>query len=123
MSFSIKWRRTPPACKAHTILQKMFQEEKISADASPANVYKPTWSQATRQNILSATILWRQSITSEAWYVLTHCFVALTNILSIFWLLYCLLFDYHSFIFNIFDNAFYRVVFLFFIFYFLPVLK
>jgi hypothetical protein len=55
--------------------------------------FRPTWSQATRQNILSATILWRQSITSETWYVLTHCFVALTNILSIFWLLYCLLFD------------------------------
>ena len=40
MSSSIKWRRAPPACKAHSILEKMFKDEKISADTSPANVYK-----------------------------------------------------------------------------------
>ena len=78
----------------------------------------PTWSQATRQNILSATILLRQSITSEARSVLIHCFVAMAKILSIFWLLYCLLLDYQHFIFNIFDIMFYRVVSLFFCFLF-----
>ena len=40
MSSSIKWRRASPACKAHSILEKMFKDEKISADTSPANVYK-----------------------------------------------------------------------------------
>jgi hypothetical protein len=79
---------------------------------------RTTWSQATRQNILSATILLRQSITSEPRSVLIHCFVALTKILSIFWLLYCLLLDHQHFIFNIFDIMFYRVVSLFFCFLF-----
>jgi hypothetical protein len=80
--------------------RRMDDSERPRAGVEPE---RPTWSQATRQNILSATILLRQSITSEARSVLIHCFVALTKILSNFWLLYCLLLDYQHFIFNIFD--------------------
>ena len=74
-----------------------------------------TWSQATRQNILSATILTWQNITSEAWSVLIHCFVAISKIFGLLRLQYCLLWDHYYFFFNIFDYTFCRVAYFLFL--------
>ena len=95
--------------------RRMDDSERPRAGVEPE---RPTWSQATRQNILSATILLRQSITSEARSVLIHCFVTLTNIFLIFgsFIVYYWIINILFLIFSILFLSRCFFVFLFFIF-------
>ncbi len=96
--------------------RRMDDSERPRAGVEPE---RPTWSQATRQNILSATILLRQSITSEARSVLIHCFVTLTNIFLIFgsFIVYYWIINILFLIFSILFLSRCFFVFLFFIFF------
>jgi hypothetical protein len=85
----------------------------------------PTLFQATRQNILSMTILTRQNIMSISWYVLAHCFFRVVESFPLF--LGSLIVNYgitiYFWIFPIIRFVALQFFYLVFWLYFLPVFK